>query len=38
VALPLGRAILGLLATPLYGNVVEGMLWMGETVRAMCGF
>jgi hypothetical protein len=38
VLLPLGIAALGLLAAPLYGNVMEGVMWMGQTVRALCGF
>ena len=38
VVLPLGIAALGLLAAPLYGNVMGNLMWMGETVRAMCGF
>ena len=37
VALPLGIAALGLLAAPLYGNVMANLMWMGQTVRAMCG-
>jgi hypothetical protein len=38
VVLPLAIAALGLLAAPLYGNVMEGVLWMGQSVRALCGF
>ena len=38
VLLPAGLLALGLLAAPLYGNVMENMLWMGETLRALCGF
>jgi hypothetical protein len=36
--LPLGIALAGLAAAPFYGNVMEGLLWMGETLKAMCGF
>jgi hypothetical protein len=38
VVLPLGIAALGLLAAPLYGNVMENLMWMGGSLRAMCGF
>jgi hypothetical protein len=38
VILPLAIAVLGLLAAPLYGNVMAGVLWMGQAVRALCGF
>ncbi len=38
VLLPAGLLALGLLAAPLYGNVMEDVLWMGETLRALCGF
>ena len=38
VLLPLGLAALGLMAAPFYGNVMENVLWMGETLRALCGF
>ena len=38
VLLPAGLLALGLVAAPLYGNVMENMLWMGETLRALCGF
>ena len=36
--LPLGLAGLALLAAPFYGGVMENLLWMGQTVRALCGF
>jgi len=36
--LPLGLAGLALLAAPFYGKVMENVLWMGQTVRALCGF
>lgn len=36
--LPLGLAGLVLLAAPFYGRVMESLLWMGQTVRALCGF
>jgi hypothetical protein len=38
VILPVGLMVLGLLAAPLYGNVMESMMWAGETFKAMCGF
>lgn len=36
--LPLALLVLGLIAAPFYGRVMENMLWMGETLRALCGF
>lgn len=36
--LPLALAGLVLLAAPFYGRVMENVLWMGQTVRALCGF
>jgi|GEM_PF-6869795 len=36
--LPLVLAGLVLAAAPLYGRVMESLLWMGQTVRALCGF
>ena len=36
--LPVALGGLVLLAAPFYGRVMERLLWMGQTVRALCGF
>jgi len=36
--LPIGLAVLGLLAAPLYGNVMGSVMQMGDALRTMCGF
>jgi len=36
--LPLGLGLAGLLAAPFYGSVMENLLWMGETLKTLCGF
>ena len=36
--LPLALAGLALLAAPFYMRVMESVMWMGESVRALCGF
>lgn len=38
VALPVGLAVMGLLAAPFYGQVMEKLLWMGESLKSLCGF
>ena len=35
---PLVLVGLALLAAPFYSRVMENLLWMGQTVRALCGF
>jgi len=36
--LPLCILVFGLAAAPFYGNTMEGVLWMGRAIKAMCGF
>lgn len=38
VLLPLSLLLLALLAMPYYGRVMENLLWMGESLKALCGF
>jgi hypothetical protein len=38
VALPVAIFLAALLALPLYGDVMEQLLWLGVTVGSMCGF
>lgn len=38
VVLPVGFAVVGLLAAPFYGQVMEKLLWMGESLKSLCGF
>ena len=38
VVLPVCFAVVGLLAAPFYGQVMEKLLWMGESLKSLCGF
>lgn len=38
ILLPLGLLVLGLVAAPFYGRVMENLLWMGVSFKALCGF
>jgi lipopolysaccharide export LptBFGC system permease protein LptF len=36
--LPLTLVVLALLAAPFYTRVMENAMWMGQSMRALCGF